>query len=158
MSFACAPLPTATAKLENKSRCKQQNRKGGVRPRLFCERHGMALIVREHMETGKLSSACYSPCEIYRYTLTREWDDTGRKLLFIMLNPSTATEERNDPTIERCERRAVALGYGAFRVCNLFAFRATDPKDLKRAKAPIGPDNLGQLLQAARWADDILCA
>jgi hypothetical protein len=118
----------------------------------------MALLLREHIEIGRSSSALYSPCEIYRYALTREWDENGQKLLFIMLNPSTATEEKNDPTIERCERRAVALGYGAFRACNLFAFRATDPRDLKKAKAPIGPDNLSQLLEAARWADDILCA
>lgn len=118
----------------------------------------MALLLREHIEIGRVSSALYSPCEIYRYALTREWDETGNKLLFIMLNPSTATEEKNDPTIERCERRAVALGYGAFRACNLFAFRATDPRDLKKAKAPIGPDNFTQLLEAARWADDILCA
>lgn len=118
----------------------------------------MSLITRTNREESKISSACYSPCEAYRYALTREWDEKGRKLLFIMLNPSTATEEKNDPTIERCERRAMTLGYGAFRACNLFAFRATDPRDLKKAKAPIGPDNLGQVLEAARWADDILCA
>lgn len=118
----------------------------------------MTLIIRTHEQNGKTSSALYSPCETYRYALSREWDKKGRKLLYIMLNPSTATEEKNDPTIERCERRALALGYGGFTACNLFAFRATDPRDLKMAKAPIGPDNLAQLLEAARWADDILCA
>lgn len=65
----------------------------------------------------------------------------GGSLLYILLNPSTATEEHNDPTVERCERRARALGYGGFAVTNLFAFRATRPEDLKRAGAPVGPGN-----------------
>ncbi len=110
------------------------------------------------MASGRRSFATYSPCERYRYALTRIWDDSAPKLLFIMLNPSTATELKNDPTIERCERRARALGYGAFRACNLFAFRATDPRDLKRARDPVGPDNLAELLLASRWSDTILCA
>ena len=116
------------------------------------------MISREFTQDGKISTALYSPCETYRYTLTREWDEAGKRLLFIMLNPSTATELKNDPTIERCERRARALGFGAFRACNLFAFRATDPRDLKRAKDPIGPDNLAQIMKSAQWADSILCA
>lgn len=115
-------------------------------------------IVKTHSDKGTHSTALYSPCETYRYALTRTWDGDGKRLLFIMLNPSTATELKNDPTIERCERRARALGFGSFRACNLFAFRATDPRDLKKAKDPIGPDNLSQVLEAARWADTILCA
>ena len=118
----------------------------------------MALVAREHNEAGKSSTALYSPCGFYRYALTRAWDDSAPKLLYIMLNPSTATELKNDPTIERCERRAKALGFGAFKAMNLFAFRATDPKDLKRAREPIGPENLNEIMKAARWADTILCA
>jgi hypothetical protein len=65
---------------------------------------------------------------------------TDRKgALFIMLNPSTATEVQNDPTVERCERRARALGFGAFRVLNIFAWRATDPRDMRAAADPVGP-------------------
>ena len=116
------------------------------------------ILLRLHNEEGKHSSAHYSPCETYRYGLTRIWDDASAKLLFIMLNPSTATELKNDPTIERCEQRSRALGFGGFRACNLFAYRATDPRDLKRAKEPIGPENLAYLLASARWADMILCA
>nr|WP_321455296.1 DUF1643 domain-containing protein [uncultured Cohaesibacter sp.] len=119
-----------------------------------------ASIQRQHIDAEKhLSSlAHYSPCETYRYSLTRIWEPQAPKLLFIMLNPSTATELKNDPTIERCEQRARALSYGSFRACNLFAFRATEPRDLKRTKEPIGPENLTFLLQSARWADSILCA
>ena len=75
-----------------------------------------------------------------------------------MLNPSKATELANDPTIERCERRARALGYGAFRVTNLFGLRETDPARLKRARNPEGPENAAQILAALDWADDVLCA
>lgn len=75
-----------------------------------------------------------------------------------MLNPSRATELANDPTIERCERRAKQLGYGALRIVNLFGLRETDPARLKKARSPIGPDNPGQLTIAADWSDDILCA
>lgn len=102
------------------------------------------------------STAVYSDCERYRYALTRSWDETGRKLVFIMLNPSTADETRNDPTLERCERRARAMGYGAFRVVNLFAWRATDPKDLKASDAPEGPDNMSVLQDACDWADSVI--
>ena len=86
------------------------------------------MITRTHLKGDADSVAVYSPCERYRYLLTRVWDGAGPRALFVMLNPSTATEFQNDPTVERCERRARALGFGAFRVANIFAFRATDPR------------------------------
>jgi hypothetical protein len=58
-----------------------------------------------------------------------------------MLNPSTADETQNDPTVERCERRARMWGYGGVEVYNVFAFRATDPEDMKAQVDPVGPDN-----------------
>ncbi len=118
----------------------------------------MTLIHRRNKADGRVSEAVYSPCEKYRYSLTRTWDAEGQRLLYIMLNPSKATELANDPTVERCERRARALGYGSFRVCNLFGLRETDPTRLKRARRPIGPDNPDQLAQALDWADAVLCA
>lgn len=118
----------------------------------------MSLVTRRHSAEGRDSEAVYSPCERYRYSLTRVWDPEGRRLLFVMLNPSKATELANDPTIERCERRARRLGYGGFRVCNLFALRETDPARLRRAGRPVGPANPTRLADACDWADDILCA
>ncbi len=94
----------------------------------------------------------------YRYLLTRVWDPNGRKALFIMLNPSTADEIKNDPTVERCERRARALGFGAFRVCNIFAFRATDPKVMRAEPDPVGPGNDAAILESCAWADQTVCA
>jgi hypothetical protein len=78
--------------------------------------------------------------------------------MFVMLNPSTATEVQNDPTIERCERRARALGFGSFRATNIFACRVTDPREMRRLEHPEGPDNLNVVLEGARWADMVVCA
>lgn len=116
------------------------------------------MITRTHQKSDAASVAIYSDCERFRYSLTRVWDETGRKALFIMLNPSTATEVQNDPTVERCERRARTLGFGAFRVTNIFAWRDTDPKKMRAADDPVGPDNDATILDGCRWSDMVLCA
>jgi hypothetical protein len=87
------------------------------------------------------SSAVFSDCGTYRYRLDRKWDEKLPPLAFGMLNPSTADEIRNDATIERCERRARALGFGSIIVWNLFAYRTVSPKTLKAHHSPIGPEN-----------------
>jgi hypothetical protein len=115
------------------------------------------MITRQFTKGDAVSEAVYSDCEAYRYLLTRTWA-AGPRALFVMLNPSTATEIQNDPTVERCERRARALGYGAFRVTNIFAFRATDPKVMRAVADPIGPDNDAAIRESALWADRIICA
>lgn len=109
------------------------------------------MIERYSEAGGQRSRALFSPCGQYRYGLERVWS-AGPALLYIMLNPSTADETRNDPTIERCQRRAVALGFGAMRIANLFAFRATRPRDLRRADNPVGPDNDALVLHWHREA------
>jgi hypothetical protein len=114
-------------------------------------------ITREHLDPQRQSLAVYSDCLRYRYALTRVWAE-GPRISFVMLNPSTATEVQNDPTVERCERRARAMGFGAFRVVNIFGFRATDPRDMRAAPDPIGPENDAAIIAAADWADMILCA
>jgi hypothetical protein len=117
------------------------------------------MITRTHQKGDAASTAVYSPCEAYRYLLTRVWNPSGEKALFVMLNPSTATEVQNDPTVERCERRARALGFGAFRVTNIFAFRATDPRVMRAMADPIGPGNDAAIADSAQgWADRIICA
>ena len=114
------------------------------------------LIIRSHVKDGAPSTAVYSPCEAYRYSLTRSWQADGRRLLYILLNPSKATEVQNDPTVERCERRARALGFGAFRVTNIFAWRETDPRALRAAQAPVGPANDAALAEGLGWADTVI--
>lgn len=116
------------------------------------------MITRTHIKGDAPSTAIYSDCERYRYSLTRTWDPGGRRALFIMLNPSTATEVQNDPTVERCERRARALGYGAFRVTNIFAWRDTDPRRMRAAADPVGPANDAAILDGVDWADAVIAA
>lgn len=116
------------------------------------------MIERRFLKGDAESVATYSPCERYRYDLTRVWDAGGTRAHFIMLNPSTATEVQNDPTVERCERRARALGHGAFRVTNIFAWRDTDPRAMRRADDPIGPGNDAAILSACDWGDVVICA
>ncbi|MBC2836307.1 DUF1643 domain-containing protein [Paragemmobacter straminiformis] len=117
------------------------------------------MITRHHRKGDADSTAVYSDCEAYRYLLTRVWNAGGQRALFVMLNPSTATEAQNDPTVERCERRARALGFGSFRVTNIFAYRATDPRVMRAQADPIGPENDAAITQSATgWADRIICA
>lgn len=116
------------------------------------------MIVRSHQKGDARSQAVYSDCLSYRYLLTRVWDHAGAKALFVMLNPSTATEVQNDPTVERCERRARALGFGAFRVTNIFAWRDTDPKKMRAVADPVGPGNDAAIADSTLWADCIVAA
>lgn len=115
------------------------------------------MITKAFTKGDAVSEAVYSDCERYRYLLTRVWGP-GPRALFVMLNPSTATEVQNDPTVERCERRARALGFGAFRVTNIFAYRATDPKVMRAVPDPVGPENDAAILGSIPWADAVVCA
>jgi hypothetical protein len=73
--------------------------------------------------------------------LSRIWDKSKPYILFIGFNPSTADENKDDPTIRKCINYAKYWGYGGLKMANLFAYRATLPTDLKNAKNPIGVDN-----------------
>ncbi|WP_342077844.1 DUF1643 domain-containing protein [Yoonia sp. SS1-5] len=116
------------------------------------------MITRTHHDGTTSSVATYSDCQRYRYALTRRWDPAGQQLLYIMLNPSRATEIDNDPTIERCQRRATQLGFGAFQAVNIFAWRETDPRQMRRAADPVGPENDQSIRDAVAGADMILAA
>tara|TARA_B100000609_G_scaffold141687_1_gene113752 strand:+ start:414 stop:950 length:537 start_codon:yes stop_codon:yes gene_type:complete len=116
------------------------------------------LIIKYYQNEDANSKAVYSSCEKYRYSLTRIWNKKAEKLHFVMLNPSTATEIQNDPTVERCERRARTLNFGSFRVTNIFAWRDTDPKKMKRAKDPVGVQNNKAILDGCQWSDCTIAA
>lgn len=123
-----------------------------------CGWQNRPMIVRTHTKGDAPSTARYSPCERYRYSLTRIWDPTGARVNFVMLNPSTATEVQNDPTVERCERRARTLGYGSFCVTNIFAWRDTDPRAMRAAADPVGPENDAEILAQAGAAQAVIAA
>jgi len=103
------------------------------------------------------SGAVFSPCKQYRYRLWRKWGGEP-PAVFVMLNPSTADEVVNDPTVERCERRARMMGYGGLRVANIFAFRSTDPAQLYDHPDPVGPENNAAILESVRDAGIVICA
>lgn len=104
------------------------------------------------------SRVVLSPCSTYRYQLHRRWASEGGAVLWLMLNPSTADAVRNDPTVERCERRARAWGFGGLWVGNVFAYRSTDPAALYCTPDPVGEDNDRHLVFMARQARMVVCA
>ena len=104
------------------------------------------------------SSAVLSDCEKYRYSLTRIWDDSKPKVLFIMLNPSTADGDTDDPTIRRCVGFAKSWGYGGLYVVNLFARRATDPKELMGYSFVVGIENIKYIKQMSELSEIVVCA
>lgn len=92
--------------------------------------------------------AVFSPDREYRYKLTRIWDESKPVVLFIGLNPSTANENLDDPTIRRCIGFARSWGYGGLLMGNLFAFVSTDPRKLYQS----GLNTIGE------HNDDFLCS
>lgn len=103
-------------------------------------------------------TAFFSADRRYRYLLRRRVGKPNRQVLFIMLNPSRADEERNDPTIRRCIGFARDWGFGILEVVNLFALMSTDPKGLLKAEDPIGPDNDAAIRSALVVADTVVLA
>lgn len=91
---------------------------------------------------GYLTSlAVIDETQTYRYWLFRQWDDAKPNACFVMLNPSTADGHVDDATIRRCVGFAKTWGFGSLSVVNLYALRARNPKRLKEAADPIGPEN-----------------
>jgi hypothetical protein len=102
-------------------------------------------------------AAKISECGLYRYELTRRWE-AGPDCTFIMLNPSTADAEVDDPTIRRCIGFSKHWGYGGLRVVNLYAYRATKPRDLFQVSNAFGPENAGYLQAAVKDSSVLVAA
>ncbi len=102
--------------------------------------------------------AVFSPCERYRYRLWRYWQVGVAPVTWVLLNPSTANEMDNDPTVRRCQQWSYRWGAGGIEVVNLFAYRGTDPREMMVAAAPVGPDNDAAIIAAASTADRIIVA
>lgn len=110
--------------------------------------------------TAQAGSAVFSPCRKYRYILWRRWGADWDKnyAMFIGLNPSTADETLDDPTIRRCVGYAKAWGYSGLCMANLFAYRATDPKDMLGVASPVGEENDAHLLKHSEAAGIVIAA
>ncbi len=99
-----------------------------------------------------------SKCRKYRYALWRTWDDSKPYAMFIGLNPSTANETEDDPTIRRCISFSKNWGFGGLVMANLFAFRATKPSVMKASNDPIGEENNKWLRELANEASIVIAA
>ncbi|WP_146512401.1 DUF1643 domain-containing protein [Thalassoglobus neptunius] len=118
----------------------------------------MSIVEKKHEAEGVRSVAIYSECEQFRYTLTRTWNrPVRRRVAFIGLNPSTATEIQNDPTVARCIQFARDWDFDEMTMLNAFAFRATDPKVMKRHDRPVGIDNDRYIQKVVQRSDLIIC-
>lgn len=104
------------------------------------------------------STAVLSADGLYRYRLTRAWDERTERVTFVMLNPSTADASTDDPTIRRCIGFARSWGYGGLDVVNLYALRSTNPAALWTADDPVGPENNATLTRALLRAPLIVAA
>ncbi len=124
---------------------------------LRMHRHSQAYLKGEVSELQEYG-ANFSPDRRYRYGLYRVWDKTKPQAMFIGLNPSTAEEEVNDPTVRRCIRFAMDLGYGGLIMSNAFAFRATSPEILKSVPDPVGQENDAWLQRLSQQATIVIAA
>ena len=105
--------------------------------------------------------ATFSPDRRYRYSLYRAWDDAEdweKKVLFVMLNPSTADENVLDPTVRRCVGYAQDWGFKRIEIANIFALRSTDPKMLYSVEDPVGPDNDQAIMRMVASSDLVIAA
>lgn len=110
------------------------------------------------MKRDQDRGAIFDRRRVYRYALWRTWSRSEAPLLCVLLNPSTADGDHDDPTITRCIGVARRNAYGGIIVANLFAFRATSPRALFRASSPVGPRNDAQLRGLLDRGHDILLA
>ena len=103
-----------------------------------------------------------SNCGLYRYTLHRSINnnfyDAEDSIAFVMLNPSTADAQNDDPTIRRCIDYAIQWGFHSLLVLNIFAYRSTDPRNLKLANDPVGPLNHDSFTNCLPDVSEVICA
>jgi hypothetical protein len=127
---------------------------------------GRTLIWTRHMQLViEDAGAVVSEDGKYRYRLWRNFGkfrplfshkrypppNQEKRVLWIMLNPSTADGKEDDPTVRRCMGFAYRWGYGGIEVVNLYAFRATQPDVLKECGQSVdivGPQNNQYICQA----------
>ena len=120
-------------------------------------RRESAQIDETHGPWGR-ATARFSADRVFRYELTRTWDESLPSVNFLMLNPSTADAFQLDPTNRRCVGFAKAWGYGSIVTTNIFGFRSTDPTALRRTTDPVGTQNDAAILRASAQADLVIAA
>jgi len=103
-------------------------------------------------------TAVWSKCRAYRFQLVIRWQPAGPLANWVMLNPSTADEFQNDPTVERVERRCREAGFAGVIVTNIFGYRSTAPQRLYELADPVGRVNNRWIVRSAEQASEVVCA
>jgi len=112
------------------------------------------------LKNGVIGTAHFSSCGKYRWLLTRRWDITKpvKMIVWIMMNPSTATADVNDPTIAKVCRLSKRWGFNTVYILNMLAYRATKPQDCRKVVDPLGVRNLDFIKTYALSGSPIICA
>ena len=130
----------------------------------FAYQDGVIMIERTCRNGLERRRARYSDCEKFRYSLEITFGNnliphvSPAMVAWVALNPSTATEQVDDPTVLRIKNRSVALGFTSMTMLNLYAYRATDPRDMIEAGYPVGEET-DKIIRSVclRAAKVILC-
>jgi hypothetical protein len=117
----------------------------------------MMIPTSTETSVARSGAAKFSACGEYRYLLTREFGGEAT-CVFVMLNPSTADAERDDPTIRRCIGFARREGFGRLEIVNLYGLRATKPAVLFASEDPVGPGNDRWLEESLSRANTVVVA
>lgn len=115
----------------------------------------MTKVVMQHIERD---AEIGGPDNEYRYALWRRWGKGKGYAMFIGLNPSTADDKVDDPTIRRCMSFAESWGYDGLCMANLFAYRTKSPSEMKQADDPVGPETDKWLKKLAKKAGVVVAA
>ena len=119
---------------------------------------GLITVIKKAKTKEGKGEAEFSTDEKHRYYLSRDWSNGEKKKIisFVGLNPSTATEEKLDNTVRRCYNFAKMWGYNKMFMLNIFGFRSTDPKGLKKTEDPVGPLNDDRLKKICKKSDLVI--
>jgi hypothetical protein len=143
----------ATEGMEAVTRVARMVRRVAARGGTKTKGHMAQRVIQEAMK-----SAVIDPSGTYRYSLGRQLGGNGPRIVWVMLNPSTADGFVDDPTIRKICGFSTRWGYSHVTVVNLFALRSTDPRALKRHQDPVGPENDAHIRAAVEQAATVVCA
>jgi hypothetical protein len=119
-------------------------------------RHNPGGLSKPQWPEGAIVTARFSECDLYRYELVETWDPLGKKVMFLLMNPSVAGIEHADPTLIRTGKYARRWGYGCQMIGNVHAYRVTDSKELLKVDDPIGPDNDAAIVWMASQCEEVV--
>ena len=129
-----------------------------VRPDPVIAQNPVGSLLEAGFGPDGLATACFDRDRKYRYRLSRVWDESLSRIVWCMLNPSTASAFESDRTLNKIIRYSRAWGYGAVEVVNLFAYRTPYPSELRLVADPVGLGNDDAIAAAVGQADMVVAA